>query len=492
MLRRALLFRKVTRSWNASSISAASAHFPDAVKAVDPATQRDANTSAKERRVWTLSEQRPAAPAATSGLPRLLATAVEKLRLYGDLVRFGQPVGWQLLLVPCYWGTSLAVTRALVWEGADPLVLGAPFIPFHLAAYFLVGAYCMRSVGCVVNDMWDRRLDRGVERTANRPLASGKMSMTEATAVLVSHLSVAGVIAMNLSPAALLASLAITPVWIVYPLMKRFTYAPQLFLGLCFNWGIFVGYAAVLGRVDLTVCLPIYLSAVLWTILYDTIYAYQDRADDLKCGIKSTAVWVGDRKYLLSALVAPITVGLLASGIVVSQSLPYYVGVMMCAYHLHSIVDDVNIYDRWSCHRGFKRNVHLGLFVFLAMCVGNAVWAYASEHEPAKDENTVEKESSLMRYLCFSQAAEPRLYDASSFNYFDRAVHPVFVQAELSKARGDTEPPAIPAWMRREYFGENISAVFRFFGVPEEQTEQWLKWWYSLMDHYNMFSAIQL
>lgn len=497
MLRQSFLLQKVTRSWTKKSIATASAHFPESVRAVDPASQRDGSTSAKERRLWSLSDKSGGAAAADTPAPeppRFLAAPIRKLRLYADLVRFDKPVGWQLLLIPCYWGASLAVTRALVWEGADPLVLCAPFIPLHLVLYFLVGAYCMRSVGCIVNDMWDSKFDRMVERTAQRPLACGSVTMTEASAVLTAHLAVAGTVALSLSPAALTAALAITPIWIVYPLMKRVTYAPQLFLGLCFNWGIFVGYAAVLGRVDLAVCVPIYLGAVVWTILYDTIYAYQDREDDLKCGVKSTAIWIGDRKYLLTAMIAPIAVALIVSGAMVSQSLPYYVGVLLCMVRLHHIIDDVNIYDKWSCARGFKRNAHLGLWVFVVMCLGNAIWAYASEHEAEKDAAgvTAGKESAMMKYLLVSKGTEPRLYDASSFNGLDRAVHPVFVMAESARARGETEPPAIPAWMRREYFADNLTTIARFLGVSEVRLAAYQARWYAFSDQYNMFSKFQM
>ncbi|KAG5498293.1 hypothetical protein JIQ42_03099 [Leishmania sp. Namibia] len=487
MFRRTPFWPKVTRSWTTSSISAATAHFPDAVR-VDPAASRTAEASAKETRNWRLDDDTVRA----GGLPKNVQVAVRKLKLYGDLVRFSRPVGWQLLLIPCYWGSSLAVTHALVWEGADPVVLFAPFIPPHLFLQFLVGAYLMRSVGCIVNDIWDRKFDRMVERTAQRPLACGAVSMAEAWVILLSHLAMAAVIALNLSPAALQACVAITPIWIIYPFMKRITYAPQLFLGVCFNWGIFVGYAAVLGRVDMNICLPIYCSAVVWTILYDTIYAYQDRRDDLKCGVKSTAIWIGDRKYILSAMVAPIGAGMLISGFLASQSLPYYIGITLCMYHLHSIVDDVNIYDSWSCAQGFKRNVQLGMYVFLAMCLGNICWAVASEHEAELDKNadSAPKSTMLSRFLFLNRETQGACYTKASFNWADRFMHPAFVQAESAKAAGATEPPPIPAWMRREYFSQNVAAILLFCGVREETVEAWTMWSYELMDHYNMFSKV--
>ncbi|KAG5474375.1 hypothetical protein LSCM1_03155 [Leishmania martiniquensis] len=489
MFRRTPFWPKVTRSWSKSSISAATAHFPDAVGA-DPAASRTGATSAKETRSWKLRDDTVAA----NVLPKHLRTALRKVQLYGDLVRFSRPVGWQLLLIPCYWGCSLAVTHALVWEGADPVVLFAPLIPPHLFIQFFFGAYLMRSVGCIVNDMWDRKFDRMVERTAQRPLACGAVSMTEAWAILLLHLVMAAVIALNLSPAALQACVAITPIWVVYPFMKRITYAPQLFLGLCFNWGIFVGYAAVLGRVDMSICLPIYCGAVLWTILYDTIYAYQDRRDDLQCGVKSTAIWIGDRKYILSAMVAPIGASMLISGFLASQSLPYYIGIILCMYHLHSIVDDVNIYDSWSCAQGFQRNVRLGMYVFLAMCLGNGCWALASEHEAELDRNadSAPKGTMLSRFLFLNREVQGASYTTSSFNWADRFMHPAFVQAEGAKAAGATEAPPIPSWMRREYFSQNVGGILLFCGVREETVEAWTMWSYELMDHYNMFSKVAL
>nr|AGU68209.1 4-hydroxybenzoate octaprenyltransferase [Strigomonas galati] len=529
-----LFNKKVTRKWTKKAITSASAHFPDRVVQVDPASMRtESNTSAKERRTWTLSETAIDKNMYKSTMPDSSLSAdnrgnydnmapqapshvqylTKQFLLYRDLVRMDKPVGWQLLCIPCLWGSALAVTRALVWEGADPLVLAAPFIPVHLVIFFVGGAYLMRSVGCIVNDMWDRDFDRQVERTASRPLASGAMSMKTASLILASHVAMAGFIAVNLSPPALVACVAITPIWIIYPFMKRITYAPQFFLGLCFNWGIFVGYAAVLGRVDLAVCLPIYISAVIWTILYDTIYAYQDRKDDLKCGVKSTAIWIGDRKHILFTMVPLVGLGMLISGVAASQSLPYYVGLGLSLGYLYHIVDDVNIYDAWSCGRGFRLNVIFGLFIFFSMCAGNLCWALASQHEKDKDKlsdslSAEEKTqtSGLVKYIYFNQQPRERLYDTSQFNAVDRMVHPAFVYSECQKAEkarqlqtsgkrekeGDEEEEVVmPAWMRREYMGQNLATFFRFCGVPDATVDEWTKFYYELLDHYNMFAALK-
>lgn len=492
MLRVSFTLFSAKRTWTKSSMSVASAHFPEAVRAKDPAAQRTSATSAKQQRSWTLHGVNDAACPA-SAAPRFVQRAVSRVQLYGQLVRFDRPVGWQLLMIPCYWGAGFAVTQAIVREGADPLVLFAPFIPIHLAVFFMVGAYAMRSVGCIVNDMFDREIDRQVERTANRPLASGAVSMAEAWGVLVAHLALAGFIAASLSPVALKACLAITPVWIVYPVTKRLTYFPQIFLGICYSWGVFVGYAAVLGRVDLPICLPLYLSAVCWTILYDTLYAYQDRQDDLKCGVKSTAIWIGDRTYLLHCLVVPISMGLVVSGAMVAQSLPFYVGICMCMYHMRSIVDNVNINDKWSCWQGFVRNVRLGLLVFLCICTGNFMWTIISEHEVDKDQLYDSTDASLRKYLLLNNSIEQsRLYDASSFNTLDRMMHPAYVQREIAKAEGRTEAPPIPVWMRREYFVENLTTLLSLLGYSAKDQEAFSTWMYGTLDHYNLFSKLVL
>ncbi|KAH8609757.1 putative UbiA prenyltransferase family [Trypanosoma vivax] len=490
MLRRCYLLRKVTRSWTRASIASASAHFPDAVRA-DPATQRSDATLPKESRTWVLDD---AASEGSRKAPRHVAWLTRRVQLWGRLMRADKPVGTLLLLAPCYWGASLAVTRALVWEGADPVVLCAPFIPVHLAVLFGAGAFLMRSAGCIINDMWDRRLDRMVERTRDRPLASGEVSMKEASALLVTLLALSLVIVLNLSPTALVAAFAATPIAAAYPFMKRITYMPQLVLGLCFNSGIFVGYAAVLNRVDLAVTLPIYFSAVVWTILYDTIYAYQDRADDLKCGIKSSAILIGDRKHILMLMVLPIGAGILISGLMVSQSLPFYLTVLLCVWYLQGVVDDVNIYDGWSCGMGFRRNVRFALFVLLAMFVGNTFWALASEHQPEKDadNNAIAEKSALMKFLLLNKGAEPMAYNVHDVRWVDRFAHPAFIAAQGVQCDTDHKTLAVPAWMRREYLGDNVGTTLRFLGVEDEKVQAVQKWWYAQLDHYNMFSGVAI
>lgn len=491
MFRACSKFCKVSRSWTPSAASSirAAAHFPREVQA-DPATLRTAASGPKEQRQWTLGVEEDA----FHRMPKYLQKITNGTKLYCEMVRFYRPGGWLFLVIPCFWGSSLAVTRALVWEGADPVALFAPFIPFHLVVSFVAGAYLMRSAGCVVNDYCDRNLDDKVARTVSRPFACGKAGKKEAALVVVSHVGLAGIIALNLAPAALATCLLITPVWVTYPLMKRLTYFPQIPLGICYNCGIFVGYAAVLGRVDWAVCLPIYLGAVLWVLLYDTIYAYQDIRDDKKCGIKSSAIVFGDNKQALYLLIIPVVCGILASGAMAPQATPFYVGALMCTYYLYHVVDDVNIYDPWSCTIGFMRNIRFGFAILAAMCFGNLVWAMSSEHEVEQDadHDSVASSSPLHTFLTLNQKKATPQYDAEHFSWLDRLLHPAFVQAEVARTRGDEEAPPIPTWMRREYIGENVSTIMRFCGMSEESIKEWTQWWYGSIDHYNMFSKIQL
>jgi 4-hydroxybenzoate polyprenyltransferase len=194
---------------------------------------------------------------------------------YLRLMRLHQPVGIWLLLWPCWWSIALA-------HGTDPLVY----------ALFALGAVVMRAAGCIINDMFDRDFDRQVERTKTRPLASGEISMRQASWLLAFLLAVALGVAAALGKMVVLWSLASLPLVALYPLMKRITWWPQCFLGLTFNWGALVGWVAVQGDIGWPAII-LYAACVFWTLGYDTIYAHQDKIDDAKIGVKSTALRLG-------------------------------------------------------------------------------------------------------------------------------------------------------------------------------------------------------
>jgi 4-hydroxybenzoate polyprenyltransferase len=239
------------------------------------------------------------------------------LRPYAHLSRMDKPIGTWLLLWPCYWSTAMAAgvnvphnvdvnstttssTSSIIIDKTTALttnnlslfdILPDP----KLLGLFTIGAFVMRGAGCTINDLWDRDLDRQVERTKTRPLASGTVTQTQAISWLAIQLSVGLSVLLCLphTQYCFIWGAASLPLVVAYPLMKRIFDYPQLVLGLCFNWGAIMGWAAVHGSIDYNVILPLYLSGVTWTIGYDTLYAHQDKKDDTKLGLKSTAITFG-------------------------------------------------------------------------------------------------------------------------------------------------------------------------------------------------------
>jgi 4-hydroxybenzoate polyprenyltransferase len=195
-----------------------------------------------------------------------------KAKPYLHLARVDKQVGTLLLMWPCFWSVALAAP------------LGA-FPDMFLLAKFAVGAFVMRGAGCTINDLWDRDFDKHVERTKNRPLANGDVTVPQAVTFLALQLSCGLGVLLTFDVNTILLGVASMPLVILYPAMKRFTNWPQLVLGLTFNWGALMGWSAVHGGdLSLTHTLPLYLSGVCWTLVYDTLYGYQDRKDDKSIG----------------------------------------------------------------------------------------------------------------------------------------------------------------------------------------------------------------
>lgn len=209
----------------------------------------------------------------------LLRLLPARVRPYGRLARLDRPAGTWLLLFPCWWGMALALySRPLPW-----------FAVSAMALLFALGALIMRSAGCVVNDLADRKIDRLVERTAKRPLASGEISVGQAIAFLVLLLAAGFAVLVQFNWASILIGACSLALVFPYPLMKRITYWPQAFLGLTFNWGVLVGWTAVAGELGWPALL-LYAAGVFWTLGYDSIYAFQDIRDDRTVGVKSSAL----------------------------------------------------------------------------------------------------------------------------------------------------------------------------------------------------------
>ena len=273
---------------------------------------------------------------------------------YLRLARADRPIGTWLLLIPCWWSTAMAS------ESAPSL---------WLMTLFGVGALVMRGAGCVVNDLADRDFDRMVARTATRPIASGQVSVLRAILFIGFLCAVGLIVLLQFNAYTVYLGIASLALVVVYPFMKRFTYWPQAFLGLAFNWGAILGWSAVTGELQAP-ALWLYVAGIFWTLGYDTIYAHQDKADDVLVGVKSTALKLGDAspKWLIRFYV--ITVALLGvSGYWVDLAWPYFAGLGVGAAHLAWQVRAVDLDDVGSCQRFFKSNRDFGLIVLAGIVV---------------------------------------------------------------------------------------------------------------------------
>lgn len=231
-----------------------------------------------------------------------LAKKPFSLQPYLALSRIDKPIGTWLLYWPCVWSIVLASHT-----------LGLSYTtPLFYTMLFGVGAVVMRGAGCTINDMWDVKMDRMVERTKARPLAAGDITQFQALCFLGVQLSAGLAVLVNLNLYSILLGASSLSVVVLYPLMKRVTYWPQLVLGFAFNWGAMLGWSAVAGAVDWAVVLPLYAGSILWTLVYDTIYAHQDKTDDVQAGVKSTALLFGDKTKPVLSTFSAGTIGLFA------------------------------------------------------------------------------------------------------------------------------------------------------------------------------------
>jgi 4-hydroxybenzoate polyprenyltransferase len=278
------------------------------------------------------------------------------LRDYAVLARWDRPIGTWLLLLPCWWGVALGPR----WP--DVILLGL----------FAIGAVAMRGAGCTINDLVDRKFDRQVERTRNRPIAAGRVGVPAALAFagLQSIVGLAVLAFLN-RPAALIA-LGSVPLIIAYPYMKRVTWWPQAFLGVTFNWGVLVGFAAVTAGLTPATFL-LYLAGIAWTLGYDTIYAHQDKEDDLLIGVRSSALRLGsDTVTWLWRFYGAALVLIAAAGILSGKGPLFYLGVAAAAVLLARQIEDIDIDDPADCLARFRANRTVGLVVFAALVAGTS------------------------------------------------------------------------------------------------------------------------
>jgi 4-hydroxybenzoate polyprenyltransferase len=281
-------------------------------------------------------------------------------RPYMHLARVDKQVGTLLLLWPCIWSTALAAPAGCLPD-------------FMIMGQFAVGAFIMRGAGCTINDLWDQKYDRSVERTKNRPLACGDLNTNKALLFLSAQLSCGLALLVSFDLNCIVLGLASMPLVVVYPLMKRFSNWPQLVLGLAFNWGALMGWPAVhSGVFGLEHSLPLYASGVCWTLVYDTIYGYQDRKDDLKLGLKSTSLHLGDNPQVaLTAIASGMIGGLALTGYSTGLTLPFYVGVGAVGGHLMWQIWTADLNDSKNLWSRFSSNKYTGAAVTAAIVLGH-------------------------------------------------------------------------------------------------------------------------
>jgi 4-hydroxybenzoate polyprenyltransferase len=272
-------------------------------------------------------------------------------RPYLRLARIERPIGWWLLLLPCWWSSALAAMAA--YDLPDP----------GHALLFLVGAVAMRGAGSTYNDIVDRELDARVERTRDRPLPSGQVNLAGALVFLAAQCLIGLAVLLQFNSYAIAAGFASLGIVALYPFMKRVIWLPQIVLGLAFAWGGLMGWAAARGSLTLAPVL-LYLGAVAWVVGYDTIYALQDIEDDAIAGIKSSARFFGERVRLAVAVCYAIAVWLVAVALVLADAGPFaFAGLAAFAFHLAWQVARIDRKDGEGALRLFRSNRDAGLIL---------------------------------------------------------------------------------------------------------------------------------
>jgi len=281
-------------------------------------------------------------------------------RPYARLARLDGPIGTWLLLLPCWWGLALATAH----YPAEPTT------PLYYMILFAIGALVMRGAGCTWNDITDRDFDGKVTRTATRPIPAGDVSVKQALVFMALQCLIGLVVLLQFNNYAIIVGVTALILVIAYPFMKRITYWPQAWLGLTFNWGVLVGWIAIVGDISMP-ALTLYAAGFFWTLGYDTIYAHQDKEDDVLIGVKSTALRLGDgtAKWMVGFYGATIIlIGLAAYQVDIEW--PFWFVLGLGAIHLLWQVKSLNIDDAQNCSRLFKSNRDFGIVIFIGIVAG--------------------------------------------------------------------------------------------------------------------------
>ena len=285
---------------------------------------------------------------------------MKQIKLFIELTRLKKPIGYMLLFWPCAWGLTLAYN------------FNAELVTyFYFLALFLLGAILMRSAGCIANDIADRKFDKKVFRTKNRPIASGKISISRAIVYSSILCLIALLVLVQFNNFTIVLALGSMPLAFTYPLMKRYTYWPQLFLGITFNYGLILGWTSIENSIDI-VTIVFYAGAIFWTIGFDTIYGFQDLKDDEIIGLKSTSIKFKSKpKLFILTCYTVFLISLFIVGLVVQLNIIYYLCLVVISLNLYfSQIKNLDVKSPESCLKTFKSNNFLGLIVFISLILG--------------------------------------------------------------------------------------------------------------------------
>ncbi len=285
---------------------------------------------------------------------------MQQLNLFIELTRLKKPIGFMLLFWPCTWGLTIGFDFNQIKE--------LYIINFIL---FLLGAILMRSAGCIVNDIVDKKYDKKVARTKNRPIASGKISVKLGFIYAVILCLFAFIVLINFNYFTIYAALISMPLAFTYPFMKRYTYWPQLFLGITFNYGLLLGWTSVNSELNIAP-LIFYLGAIFWTLGYDTIYGYQDIKDDEIIGLKSTSIKFKKNPYIfLNICYSIFFIALLLVGFLIKLNYFYFIFLILIFFQMFLFqIKKLDIKNPSSCLKVFKSNNFLGFIILISLIVG--------------------------------------------------------------------------------------------------------------------------
>ena len=285
---------------------------------------------------------------------------MDQIKLFLELTRFKRPIGYMLLFWPCAWGLTLAYD----FSNDPKLYL------FYLILFFS-GSILMRSAGCIINDIVDREFDKKVSRTKDRPIASGKISVRLGLIYATILCFLALLVLINFNYLTIILAFCSMPLAFTYPLMKRYTYWPQLFLGITFNYGLLLGWTSIENSINL-IPIILYFGAIFWTLGYDTIYGYQDITDDEIIGVKSTSIKFKDNPKKFLFICYSITIlSYIFVGIYMNFNFFLYLGIIIMSCHLFFF--QIRLFDQTNiqkCLKIFKSNNFFGFIVLAFIFLG--------------------------------------------------------------------------------------------------------------------------